>query len=257
MQVVLLAGGMGTRLREETEYRPKPMVEIGGRPILWHIMKNFSMQGFNEFVVCLGYKGDVIKDYFLNYESRASDITLSLGSKTVRSLHSVSDESDWKITLANTGLLTPTGGRISKVNQYISGDKFLCTYGDGLANVDIKELLKFHESHGKIATLTSVQPTNRFGAVAFDKSGLVTNFFEKPKSESWINGGFFVFDVRIFDYLNEDSTLEREPLEQLVKEEQLMVFKHHQFWQPMDTYRETIELNKMWDDGNAPWKNWE
>lgn len=256
MQVVLLAGGMGTRLREETEYRPKPMVEIGGRPILWHIMKNFSMQGFNEFVICLGYKGDEIKDYFLNYESRASDITLSLGSKTVRSLHNISDESDWKITLANTGLLTPTGGRISKIRQYISGDRFLCTYGDGLANVDVNELLKFHDSHGRIATLTSVQPTNRFGAVEFDQNGLVTKFLEKPKSESWINGGFFVFDRRIFNYLNDDSILEQTPLEKLVEEEQLMAYKHSKFWQPMDTYRETIELNKIWNDGRAPWKNW-
>jgi glucose-1-phosphate cytidylyltransferase len=256
VQVVLLAGGMGTRLREETEYRPKPMVEIGGRPILWHIMKNFATQGHNEFILCLGYKGDFIKDYFLNYESRASDITLSLGSKTVRSLHNTSDESSWTITLANTGLLTPTGGRISKINQYITGDKFLCTYGDGLANVDLEALLAFHDSHGKIATVTTVQPTNRFGALELNSEGLVTRFNEKPKSENWINGGFFVFDKRIFSYLSDSSTLEQEPLNQLVKDEQLVAFKHLGFWQPMDTYRESTELNEMWDKGNAPWKTW-
>lgn len=247
---------MGTRLREETEYRPKPMVEIGGRPILWHIMKNFASQGHNEFIVCLGYKGEYIKDYFLNYESRASDITLSLGSKTVRSLHNTSDESSWTLTLANTGLLTPTGGRISKIKQYINGDTFLCTYGDGLANVNIAELLEFHKSHGKIATVTTVQPINRFGALEFKSDGVVSNFHEKPKSNNWINGGFFVFNTRIFEYLSEGSTLEQQPLNQLVKEEELVAFKHQDFWQPMDTYRETIELNTIWENGNAPWKNW-
>lgn len=256
MQVVLLAGGMGTRLREETEYRPKPMVEIGGRPILWHIMKNFAAQGHDEFVVCLGYKGDFIKDYFLNYESRASDITLSLGSKSVRSLHNISDESSWKITLANTGLHTQTGGRIFKVKEYISGDTFMCTYGDGLANVDINKLLEFHLAHGRIATLTTVQPTNRFGAVIYDDNGIVTSFYEKPKSETWVNAGFFVFNKEIFGYLNDESILERGPLNRLVAEGQLVAFKHEGFWQPMDTYRETTELNRIWDEGTPQWKNW-
>lgn len=256
MRVVLLAGGLGTRLREETEYRPKPMVEIGGRPILWHIMKNFAMQGHSDFVLCLGYKGELIKDYFLNYESRASDITISLGSKKVIDRHTTSDEENWNVTLSNTGQLTPTGGRIHRIKEHLNNKTFICTYGDGVANIDISKLLAFHKSHGKVATVTAVNPTSRFGSIDLAPDGSVLSFQEKPKSKTWINGGFFVFEPKIFDYLDADSTLELEPLKALVADKQLSAYRHQGFWQPMDTYRETLELNKMWEENEAPWKNW-
>lgn len=256
MKAVLLAGGMGTRLREETEYRPKPMVEIGQRPILWHIMKNLSTQGLIDFVVCLGYKGDYIKDYFLNYEARVNDVTVTLGSKTEHSQLSNSSEDNWTVTLANTGLITMTGGRIHRIRKYVDGEKFLCTYGDGLADINLSELLKFHEAHGKIATVTAVMPTSRFGSMEIAADDSVTKFAEKPKGNAWVNGGFFIFEPEIFDYLSPDCVLENEPLEKLAEIGELVAYKHHGFWRPMDTFRESIELNEIWDSGDAAWKNW-
>jgi len=256
LKAVLLAGGMGTRLREETEYRPKPMVEIGQRPILWHIMKNLSTQGLLDFVICLGYKGDYIKDYFLNYEARVNDLTVELGANRERNSLSSSSETDWVVTLANTGLSTMTGGRIHRVKQYVQGERFLCTYGDGLADINLPELIKFHEDHGKIATVTAVMPTSRFGAIQIAPDDTVSKFTEKPKGNVWVNGGFFIFEPEIFDFLTPECILEEEPLEKLAEMGELVAYKHHGFWKPMDTYRESIELNEIWDSESAPWKNW-
>lgn len=256
MKAVILAGGMGTRLREETEYRPKPMVEIGGRPILWHIMKNLSCQNLNDFVICLGYKGDYIKDFFLNYEARVNDITIELGHDGPSFQHSKSEEEHWKITLANTGLNTMTGGRIFRIRDHVKGERFLCTYGDGLADIDLSALLDFHISHKKLATVTAVRPTSRFGAMDINSANQVKRFAEKPKAEQWINGGFFIFEPEVFDYLDAECVLEREPLENIAKDGQLMAYHHTGFWQPMDTYRETQELNVLWSTSKAPWKNW-
>ncbi len=256
MKAVILAGGLGTRLREETEYRPKPMVEIGEKPILWHIMKNLSTQDLNDFIICLGYKAEYIKDFFLNYDVRVNDSTIKIGKGSVVNQLSKSNEENWNITLANTGLHTMTGGRIFKIRDYVNKERFLCTYGDGLADINLKSLLEFHVNHGKIATITAVQPTNRFGALEIDSNNQVRNFTEKPKLEQWINGGFFIFEPEVFEYLNPDSTLEREPLENLAKDNQLMAFHHSGFWQPMDTYRETQELNSLWNSDSAPWKTW-
>jgi glucose-1-phosphate cytidylyltransferase len=256
VQAVILAGGLGTRLREETEYKPKPMVEIGGRPILWHLMKNLASHQIYDFIICLGYKGDLIKDYFLNYESRTNDITISLQNQGVQISHENSHNEPWNVTLANTGQSTMTGGRIFKIRDYIKGSHFLCTYGDGLANVDIPKLIDFHHHHGKIATVTAVKPPSRFGALAIDENSKVTSFTEKPISRDSINGGFFIFSRKIFDYLDDGCTLEAEPLEKLASEGNLMAFNHDGYWQPMDTYRESQELNSLWNNGRAPWKNW-
>lgn len=256
MKAVILAGGMGTRIREETEYRPKPMVEIGGRPILWHIMKNLAHQGIKDFVICLGYKGDQIRDYFLNYESRVNDVTVELGKNGSSIVHGRSTEEDWRITLADTGLDTMTGGRLHAIQRHIGQERFLCTYGDGLADINLKKLIDFHSSHGKLATVTAVQPTNRFGALDINSNNNVLSFSEKPKSATWINGGFFIFEPRVFDYLSSNSTLEREPLEKLSRDGELNAFKHEGFWQPMDTYREMQDLNSIWNTTSAPWKNW-
>jgi glucose-1-phosphate cytidylyltransferase len=254
-RAVILAGGMGTRIREETEFRPKPMVEIGGMPILWHIMKNLHTQGIEEFVICLGYKGEQIKDFFQNYETRVSDLVVD-GAKKTRVYLSHESSETWKVTLADTGLNTMTGGRINRVRKYLNYEPFLCTYGDGLANVDLLKLYKFHESHGKIATLTAVHPATRFGNLAITTEGLVTDFSEKPPSEEWVNGGFFIFNNGIFDYLNDDCVLEQQPLRNLVSDEGLAAFKHEGFWRPMDTYRESKELNDLFETGAAPWVNW-
>jgi glucose-1-phosphate cytidylyltransferase len=256
MKAVILAGGQGTRLREETEFRPKPMVEIGGRPILWHIMKTLSVQGINDFVICLGYKGDSIKDFFINYEARTHDITVKLGDNEGLIHHSESPAENWTVTLANTGATTMTGGRIHNIKKYVKGERFLCTYGDGVANIDLNSLISFHEKHGKVATVTSVRPTNRFGAMQIDEDNLVTAFSEKPMAEKRVNGGYFIFEPKIFDYLDKDSVLEREPLEKLASGGELQAFMHDGFWQPMDTFRETIELNDLWESSNAPWKIW-
>lgn len=256
MKAVLLAGGLGTRLREETEFKPKPMVEIGGRPVIWHIMKGMASNGITDFVVATGYRSDVIKDYFLNYEARNNDFTVTLGSQNKISYHGEHDESNWNITVAFTGEQTMTGGRVNRVKQYVHSERFLCTYGDGLANVDINALQEFHKSHGKIATVTTVQPLSRFGVMEVEPNGLVTKFREKPKLEGWINVGFFIFEPEIFNYLDDECVLEEDPLARLAEDHQLVAFRHQGFWQPMDTYRESKMLNDMWESNSAPWKVW-
>lgn len=251
---VILAGGLGTRIREETEFKPKPMVEIGGRPVLWHIMKHLSSYGINRFIICVGYKGDVVRDYFLNYRARNNDFTVQLGSHNDLTFHTNHQESDWTVTIAETGALTNTGGRVLEVQQYLKGEEFLCTYGDGLSDIDIKALREFQSKNNKIATVTAVRQISRFGVMALDALGNVTSFREKPHSEDWINGGFFIFKPQIFDYLSPEIVLENEPLQKLTSENQLAAFKHEGFWQPMDTFRESKLLNDLWNSGRAPWR---
>ncbi|OGS03968.1 MAG: glucose-1-phosphate cytidylyltransferase [Elusimicrobia bacterium RIFOXYA1_FULL_47_7] len=256
MKVVILAGGMGTRISEETNIVPKPMIEIGGKPILWHIMKTYSHYGFNEFIICLGYKGYLLKEYFSHYLMHTSDITIDIANNKTEIHNTFSDP--WKITLIDTGQSTMTGGRIKKIQRYVNNEPFMLTYGDGVGNVNINELLKFHKTHGKAATITAVQPTGRFGALEIQKENAVRSFFEKPVGDgTWVNGGFFVLEPKIFDYIKEDSTTwEREPLENLGKDNQLVAYKHHGFWKPMDTLRDKIELEKLWQSGSAPWQIW-
>lgn len=253
--VVILCGGMGTRLREETEYKPKPMVEIGGRPVLWHIMKIYARYGFTDFILCLGYKGSVIKEYFLSYEMMCNDCTVQLGQKNRITYQSNHKEQDFNITLVDTGLHTMTGGRIKRIEPYIRSNKLMVTYGDGLADVDLNELVEFHNAHGKVATLTATMPPSRFGILDLGDQGKVNHFREKVSTE-WINGGFFIFNRKIFDYLDTECVLEKKPMEQLAQEGQLMAYRHDGFWIGMDTYREYEMLNKMWDNGEAPWKVW-
>lgn len=254
LPAVILAGGLGTRIREETEFKPKPMVEIGGRPVIWHIMKHLSSYGVNRFVICVGYKGDVIRDYFLNYRARNNDFTVSLGSKDELTFHSDHEESNWSVTVAETGASTNTGGRVFGIKKYVEGEKFLCTYGDGLSDINIDELQKFSVEKDKIATVTAVRPLSRFGIMDLNEISDVTSFKEKPQVEGWINGGFFIFKPSIFDYLNSDIVLENQPLQQLAAKNQLSAFKHEGFWQPMDTFRESKMLNELWDSGKAPWR---
>jgi glucose-1-phosphate cytidylyltransferase len=257
MKAVILCGGLGTRLREETQYRPKPMVDVGGRPILWHIMKIYAHHGIREFIVCLGYQGQSIKDYFLNYEARNSDFTICLGRLGAVAYHGDHGEQDYRVTLAETGAETMTGGRVKRVEKYVSDNTFMVTYGDGLADVDLQKLLAFHHSHGKLATLTTVRPISRFGVLDLTADGSVAGFAEKPRSDAWINAGYFVFNRRVFDYLQgDDCVLEREPLERLAQEGQLMAYRHEGFFYAMDTYREYQALNEIWASGNAPWKVW-
>jgi glucose-1-phosphate cytidylyltransferase len=258
MKVVLLAGGLGTRLREETEFRPKPMVDVGGKPILWHIMKNFSSFGFNDFVVCIGYRGDVIKDYFLNYEARTNDFTVHLGSGHRHHIeyHGAHEESDWRVTVVETGADTQTGGRVKRVARFLEGERFMVTYGDGLADVDVPALVRFHETHGRLATITTVRPLSRFGVVDLEDDGTVKHFREKPQTDDYVSAGFFVFEPSVLDYLDDDCILEREPLERLAADRQLASYRHEGFWQPMDTYREFTMLNDLWSSGKAPWKVW-
>lgn len=257
MKVVILCGGLGTRLREETEFKPKPMVEIGGKPILWHIMKIFSSYGFNEFVLCLGYKGSYIKNYFLSYEAMNNDFTISLGEKRKIEYHNSHSEQKFKITLADTGALTMTGGRVNRIKKYIKGDTFMVTYGDGLCDVNIQELLAFHKNHGKIATITSIRPQSRFGILNIGEGNQVNSFSEKPKSQGWINAGYFIFNKELFDLLGDDEcVLEKAPLEKLANLGELMAFKHEGFFFAMDTFREFKILNDYWDSNNAPWKVW-
>ncbi|MCP5055396.1 MAG: glucose-1-phosphate cytidylyltransferase [bacterium] len=257
MKVVILCGGLGTRLREETEYRPKPMVPIGDRPILWHIMKLYAHYGHKEFVLCLGYKGEVIKDFFRNYQWNTSDLTLRLGPTPEITYHNSHDEEDWTVTLLDTGLETQTGGRLRRALEYVGDETFLCTYGDGLTDCDVNEVVAFHGQHGGLATLTAVRPVGRFGELALDGQ-TITSFHEKPEKESaFVSGGFFVFDPSVGDYLDADeSILEREPMERIAGEGQLKAFLHDGFWQCMDTYREQQLLHQMWTEGRAPWKLW-
>ena len=256
MKVVILCGGLGTRLREETEVRPKPMVEIGGKPILWHIMKIYSAFGFNEFIICLGYKGYMIKEYFSNYFLHQSDVTIDIKSNKIEVPNNVCEP--WKVTLVDTGLNTMTGGRIKRIKNYIKNETFMVTYGDGVGNIDLKKLLDFHKNHGKYATLTAVQPLGRFGALEINTKDEIINFQEKPKGDkAWINGGFFVLEPQIFDYINGDETIwEREPLEKLAKDGQLAAYRHKGFWMCMDTLRDKKELETLWNSGNPPWKIW-
>lgn len=256
IKTLVLAGGLGTRLREETEYTPKPMVNIGGRPIIWHIMKNLSQQGVKDFTIATGYKEEVIKDYFLNYHSRSNNFTVNLGQPEEIDFHDSHEESDWNVTILSTGEKTSTGGRVYKSRPYLDDQRFLCTYGDGLCDINMHELIAFHKSHGLIATVTTVMPLSRFGMLEVSDSGIVTRFEEKPKHTSWINGGFFIFEPKVFEYLNDSCTLEQDPLAALVADRQLAAYRHHGFWQPMDTYREYSLLNSLWDENLAPWKNW-
>ncbi|MDR1544241.1 MAG: glucose-1-phosphate cytidylyltransferase [Prevotellaceae bacterium] len=260
MKTVILCGGYGTRIRDVAENLPKPMIPIGNYPILWHIMKYYAAFGHNDFVLCLGYKSEAIKDFFFNYETHASDFTLKLGEKNSVIRHNKHAEEGWTITMAETGLNTMTGARVKRIQKYIGNDDiFMLTYGDGVGNIDIKKLVKFHRSHGKIATLTGVYPPGRFGELVIGNENNVLGFNEKPQvSGGRINGGFFVFNREVFDYLNDDKNLvlEQEPMRKLVENQQLMVFEHNGFWQPMDTYREYSLLNNLYSENKAQWKIW-
>jgi glucose-1-phosphate cytidylyltransferase len=257
MKVVLLAGGYGTRISEESDFKPKPMIEIGGKPILWHIMKIYSYYGFNDFVILLGYKGYVIKEYFANYFLHQSDVTMDLQTGEME-VHNNSSE-PWKVTLVDTGLDTMTGGRIKRAQKYIGNETFLLTYGDGVGNINIKEEVLFHKKNKKYLTLTAVQPEARFGNLDINEQNHIKKFIEKPKNEAgWINGGFFVCEPEVFDYLSEDENciFEKEPLQNIAKDNQMVAYKHSGFWQPMDTLRDNRKLNDLWKTGVAPWKVW-
>ena len=256
MKVVILAGGFGTRLSEETHLRPKPMVDIGDKPILWHIMKIYSSYGYNDFVICLGYKGYMIKEYFANYFIHQSDLTIDLTNNTIETHHSKAEP--WKVTLVDTGKESMTGGRIKRIQKYVGNEPFLLTYGDGLGNVDIAVLVEEHRRNQKLVTVTAVQPSGRFGALNLAENNQVNSFLEKPKGDgSWINGGFFVCQPEVFQYLDADSTIwEREPMERIAADGQLQAFKHLGFWKPMDTLRDKQELEQAWESGTAPWKTW-
>lgn len=258
MKVVILAGGLGTRIAEETEIKPKPMVEIGGKPLLWHIMKIYSSYGFNDFVICLGYKGYAIKEYFMHYYMHNSDMTIELGNNNV-DVHYSNSES-FKVTLVDTGLETKTAGRLKRVKSYIGDEDFMLTYGDGVSDIDIKNLVKYHNEHGKIATVTAVQPEARFGGMELSSLNEVLNFKEKPKGDGkWINAGFFVLKPQIFNYLDENSDKimwEDSPLENLAKDNQLVAYKHDGFWKCMDALRDKLELEDLWKSNNAKWKVW-
>ncbi len=256
MKVAILAGGHGTRLAEETEVKPKPMVEIGGRPILWHIMRIYSHHGFNDFIIALGYKGEMIKKYMVDYRSLCGNITVDL--KNGECKHHEGDGLNWTVDLIETGLRTQTGGRIKRLKPFVNNETFMLTWGDGLADIDIKNLLAFHQSHGKLATLTAVRPPARYGHLELNDN-VVEEFSEKPQTgEGWINGAFFVLEPKIFDYIDgDDTSWEKEPLENLAKDGQLMAYKHTSFWQCMDTLREKYILQNFWDCGKAAWKIWD
>lgn len=258
MKVVILAGGLGTRLMEETEARPKPMVEIGGKPILWHIMKIYEAYGYNDFVLCLGYKAQSIKEYFLNYYLYNSDVSIDIEKNKV-DVHFSNSES-FKVTLVDTGLTTNTAGRIKKIQKYVKDETFMLTYGDGVADIDINKLVEFHKSHGKLATLTSIQTPGRFGNIEMDEDGKVHHFVEKPQGDGmWINGGFFVLEPGIFKYLEGDMDAiqwENVPLKEIANAGELAAYKHSGFWKPMDALRDRIELEQLWSSGEAKWKIW-
>ena len=256
MKAVLLAGGLGTRMREETEFRPKPMVEVGGRPVLWHIMKVLGQQGITDFVICTGYKSEYIKNYFYNYGASNLDFTVRLGDQSSTVFHGSHEEFDWTVTVVDTGDSTMTGGRIKMIEKYVVGAPFFATYGDGIADINLEKLIAFHQGHGKTATLTVTNPSSRFGLVEVDDSSAVSKFSEKPKGNDLVNIGYFVFEPSIFDYLTPNSVLEEDPIRRLVADKQIGAFKHEGFWKPMDTQREYLELKAIWDSGVAPWKKW-
>jgi glucose-1-phosphate cytidylyltransferase len=257
MKVVILCGGKGTRLREYTEVLPKMLVEIGGRPILWHIMKYYSAQGYNDFVLCLGYLGDKIKQFFLDYGGwRHQDFELALAAAPEERVRPLKSPENWRITFVDTGLETQTGGRIKRIARYVNGESFLATYGDGLTNLRLEDLLAFHRRQQRIATLTAINPSSGFGLVDVDDAGIVHGFREKPPISDWINGGFFVFDPAIFEYLEDDSVLERAPFERLAADGQLAAYRHRGFWQCMDTFKDAMDLDRRWSAGDVPWKVW-
>ena len=259
IKVVILCGGRGVRFKEETDYRPKPLVEIGNRPILWHIMKIYAYYGYQDFVLCLGYKGEMIKKYFLDYELMNSDFTIQLGDKGKTQVHTLPREQEWKITMAETGLNALTGARIKRIEKYIDSDLFMLTYGDAVANLNIKYLVDFHYTHHKIGTITAVRPLSRFGELQVGKDSMVKEFREKAVIHGdYINGGFFVFDRRLFNYVDDDDNcgFEGEPLERLAKDGQLAAYIHNGYWQCMDTYRDWQVLNQEWEGGNPLWKVW-
>ena len=255
MKAVILAGGLGTRLAEETAVRPKPMVEVGGRPVLWHILKTYSQHGINDFVICLGYRGYVIKEYFANYFLHMSDVTFDLAENRMEVCHRHCEP--WRVTLVDTGDSTQTGGRLKRVRDYLDDDAFCFTYGDGLCDVDIGALVKFHRAHGRLATLTAVQPAGRFGALDITDQR-ITRFEEKPHGDdAWVNGGYFVLQPQVLELIEGDASVwEREPLEQLARSGELSAFTHRGFWQPMDTLRDKTRLDELWQTGAAPWKVW-
>jgi len=257
MKVLLLAGGFGTRLSEETDLKPKPMVEIGEKPIIWHIMKLYSQYGFNDFVILLGYKGYVIKEYFANYFLHQSDVTIDLKENKMEVLNNSSEP--WKVTLLDTGLSSMTGGRIKRAENIIGDEPFMLTYGDGVADIDINELVKFHKSHGKALTMTSAQPEGRFGALNIDSNNKVTNFLEKPKGDGgWVNAGYFVCEAKVLDYITEgdQSVFEQQPLQGLAVDGELYTYKHDGFWKPMDSLKDKNDLNELWNEDRAKWKVW-
>ncbi len=256
MKAVILAGGLGTRLSEETLIKPKPMVEIGGKPIIWHILKIYSGYNINEFIICCGYKGFQIKEFFANYFIHSNDISIDLQNNDLKILDKSSE--NWKITLIDTGDETMTGGRLKRIQKYLGNESFLFTYGDGLADIDIEKLIKFHKSNGKLVTLSAVQPPGRYGSVNIEKDSLISSFHEKPKGDGyWVNGGFFVLEPEAINYIKGDKTIwENEPLKNLAKDGQLAAFKHHGFWQPMDTLKDKNFLNDLWLRGKAPWAKW-
>jgi len=259
MKVVILCGGFGTRLREETEFRPKPMVNIGNKPILWHIMKTYAHYGFKDFIICLGYKGNMIKEYFLNYEMMNNDFTVRLGDRNSIQFHNIHQELDWAVTLADTGEKAQTGARVKKIEKYVDTNTFMLTYGDGVSDINIKKLFEYHRSHGKIGTMTGVHPSSRFGEFSLN-GNQVLEFNEKPQTkEGLINGGYFVFNKNFFDYFSDEDNciLEKEPLENLALDGELMVYPHDGFWQCVDTYRELETLNNLWMSPKPPWKVWE
>lgn len=257
MKVVILAGGFGTRISEESHLKPKPMIEIGERPILWHIMKIYSHYGFNDFIICLGYKGYSIKEYFAHYYLHEADVTFDFSNRNERIIHNHTAE-PWRVTLVDTGNETMTGGRVKRVQPYVGDEPFMLTYGDGVSDVDIAALVAYHQRHGKLATVTSIQPSGRFGALELTDGDLVSGFQEKPRGDgAWINGGFFVMQPEVFDLIEGDATiLERDPLEQLAGRGELAAYKHSGFWQPMDTLRDKNYLDDLWKGGAAPWKVW-
>jgi glucose-1-phosphate cytidylyltransferase len=254
MKVVILCGGLGTRLREETEFRPKPLVEVGGRPILWHIMKLYAHYGHREFVCCLGYRGHMIKEYFLDYEAMNHDFTMTLGRSHQIRLHGAHEEQDYQVTLAETGLATQTGGRVKRVERYLGDRSFFVTYGDSVADIDVAALERFHREQGKLATVTTVRPISRYGVLDLEGER-VTRFREKPQVDGWVSAGYFVFEPGVLDYLDDDGVLETGALERLAEEGQLAAYRHPGFFHPMDTYRDFQALNELWEQG-APWRVW-